>query len=86
MTYGNLPPILDDIRHPSFTQTDLSLMKKFRLWSEASFLQLRVEAENTFNQRGFGRYNTTIGTPDFGLITEAGNVERRMQVSARLVF
>ena len=85
-TYGTLPPILDNIRHPSFTQTDVSLMKKFRLWSEASFLQIRLEAENAFNQRGFGQYNTTIGTPDFGLITTAGNVERRMQVSARIVF
>lgn len=53
---------------------------------EGRFLQLRMEAVNALNQRAFGPYNTTMGTPYFGLITTAGNVERRMQVSARIVF
>ena len=46
-----------------------------------------VEAQNAFNQRGWGSYNTTIGNPYFGLIQSAGPYgPRLMQISARLFF
>jgi len=86
-TYGNLPPIFDNIRNPGNSKTDLALMKKFPIHGEARYLQLRLEAQNAFNQRGWGSYNTTIGDPHFGLITSAGPYgPRLMQISARLFF
>ena len=61
-------------------------MKRFLLPGEGHFLQIRGEASNAFNIRGFGSYGTTVGSDDFGIIQGAGNTERRMQISARLVF
>jgi hypothetical protein len=52
-----------------------------------------VEATNALNIRGTANYNTDVSSSDFGFITAAanngtiaGNQERRMQVSARIVF
>jgi hypothetical protein len=58
---GTLPDIFN-LRNPSFSQTDLSLMKKFRLHGEGQFIQVRVEALNALNQyaklNAQGRRNT----------------------------
>jgi hypothetical protein len=83
--YGNLPAAYGGIRQPGNFNTDLSLMKKFSL-GESRFIQIRGEASNAFNIRGYGPYNTTVGADGFGLITSAGNTERRLQLSARIVF
>lgn len=83
--YGTLPAVYGNIRQPGNFNTDLSLMKKFP-FGESRFVQIRGEASNAFNIRGAGSYNTTVGSDAFGLITSAGNVERRMQLSARIVF
>jgi hypothetical protein len=86
-TAGNLPPVDPSLRNPWNTQTNLSLMKDFYLFSEQKrYLQVRAEAQNAFNIRGFGRYDTQLGTPYFGLIQGAGNQERRIQLSARFIF
>ncbi|MCL4854237.1 MAG: TonB-dependent receptor, partial [Bryobacteraceae bacterium] len=86
-TYGTLPPIFGNLRHPGRANYDLSLMKAFYFSGERKqYFQLRMEGRNIFNIRGFGNYNTTIGTRDFGLITGAGNTERQIQLSARIVF
>jgi hypothetical protein len=61
-------------------------MKKFNLAGEKRFIQLRVEAINAFNIRGFGLYDSGEADAHFGLITSPGNVERHVQVSARIVF
>ncbi len=60
-------------------------MKRFN-FTEHSYLQLRVEAQNLFNVRGLGGYDTTFGDAHFGYITGAGNTPRIMQVSGRIVF
>jgi hypothetical protein len=61
-------------------------MKNFGLWREGTYLQFRVEAQNMFNIRGLGTYNTSVGSPDFGLITSSAQNPRNMQISARLFF
>ncbi len=86
MVAGNVPPIFPWIRNPGSLSYDGSLMKSFPLSGEGRFLQFRMEAENLFNQRGLGPYNTSVGDPYFGLITKAGQTPRTIQVSARLVF
>jgi Carboxypeptidase regulatory-like domain/TonB-dependent Receptor Plug Domain len=88
-TYGDVPAVLDGIRHPSSFGHDLSLAKKFPLFSAdgSRFLQFRMEAFNLFNMRGFGDYNTDPrDNLRFGLITGPRYTERRVQVSARIVF
>ena len=86
-TYGTLPPIFPNLRQPSNYNYDVSMMKSFYLTPErGTYLQLRLESSNFFNIRGFGNYNTTIGTRYFGMITDAGNSPRNIQMSMRLVF
>lgn len=86
--YGDVPGVYADIRQPSSWNNDLSLMKRFPFFSKDNerYLQFRVEANNVFNQRGFGDFNTQVGSGDFGLITGARYTERRIQMSARIVF
>jgi hypothetical protein len=85
LTYGNMGSIYPWIRNPGYLNYDASLMKRFN-FTEHSYLQLRVEAQNVFNIRGLGPYDTTFGDAHFGYITSAGNTPRIMQVSGRIFF
>ncbi len=85
LTHGSMGSIYPWIRNPGFFSYDASLMKSFK-FTERSYLQLRMEAENVFNIRGLGGYNTTFGDAYFGYITDAGNRPRRMQISGRIYF
>ncbi len=82
---GNLPPNDDTYRNPEYHQWDLSLMKNFA-FGASRFVQVRAEAQNLFNIRGFGPYNSQIGNANYGLITAAGNGPRQIQLSARVNF
>jgi hypothetical protein len=82
---GNLPPTDGAYRNPPFFQMDLSLMKNFPV-RENWYFQIRAEAQNAFNYRGFGNYNVSIGTANYGTITTAGNTPRQIQLSARFNF
>ena len=82
---GDLPPNSNDYRNPGNYQMDISLMKNFKI-REASYVQFRAEAQNAFNIRGFGAYNSQIGAVNYGLITAAGNVARQIQLSLRINF
>jgi len=65
----------------------MSLMKSFKLNSDGRrYLQFRMEGNNILNMRGYGPYNTQIGTLDFGLITSPGLPARTIQMSARILF
>jgi len=86
-TYGTLPPIFPNLRDPGVAQYDMSLMKSFKLNSDGRrYLQFRMEGNNILNMRGYGPYNTQIGTLDFGLITSPGLPARTIQMSARILF
>ena len=85
LTYGNMGFIYPWIRNPGYFNYDASLMKRFN-FTEHAYLQLRVEAQNVFNVRGLGPYDTTFGDAHFGYITAAGNTPRIMQVSGRVFF
>ncbi len=85
LTYGSMGSVFPWIRNPGYFNYDASLMKTFS-FTEHTYFQLRLEAENVFNIRGLGGYNTTFGDAYFGYITGAGNSPRRMQVSGRIYF
>jgi outer membrane receptor protein involved in Fe transport len=85
-TYGDAY-LIENIRHPSSFYHDLSLMKSFPIFGESRYLQIRLEARNLFNMRGFGDYNTNPADPNtFGLITRSRYDPRIMQISGRFVF
>ena len=87
LTPGNVPNIYPYIREPHSNSYDASLMKNFSIAREGKiYLQLRVEAQNVLNIRGLGPINTSIGGPDFGLITNSAQDPRQMQVSGRIFF
>jgi len=85
LTPGNMSYAFPWIRNPGNFNYDASLMKRFN-FTEHSYLQLRVEAQNAFNIRGLGTYDTNFGDAYFGYITGAGNTPRILQVSARIIF
>jgi hypothetical protein len=86
-TYGTLPPIFPNLRHPGSVNYNLSLAKAFYLSGDRdAYLQFRMEALNIFNIRGYGNYDSTVGSINFGYITTAGNSPRAIQMAARLVF
>ena len=59
-------------------------MKNFHFGSR--YLQIRAEAQNAFDIRGYGPVQSQIGNVNYGLITTAGNQPRQVQLSARFVF
>jgi len=85
LSYGNMGFVFPGIRNPGYWDYDASLMKRFML-KESSYLEMRVEAQNVFNIRGLGAYDTTFGDAHFGYITGAGNTPRILQVSGRILF
>jgi hypothetical protein len=84
--YGNVPATYPDIRQPSSWDHQLALMKSFPIFGESRYLQFRMEATNVFNMRGFGNFNTQVGSDDFGRIRGGRYQERRIQMSARFVW
>jgi Carboxypeptidase regulatory-like domain len=86
--YGDVPPAYGAFRNPGDFTSDLSLMKRFPMFSadEKRYLQFRAEAANAFNVAGLGNYNSSIHSSGFGTITSVVNAERHIQMSMKVVF
>jgi hypothetical protein len=63
---------------------DFSLIKNFA-FSEARYIQVRLETFNAFNQPNFGLPGHALGAPGFGVIT-AADPGRIIQFGLRAVF
>ena len=89
--YGDAPVF--PVRGPGQNNWDMTLMKQFRLWSEASKLQFRCEMYNAFNHAQFSSMDTSaVFDPSgqqvnstFGQITNARS-GRVIQLALRLQF
>ncbi len=81
-----LPTQFNNFRRDHTEQVDLSMGKKFGLWSEQRHLEMRFEAFNVSNRVTFGSPNTTATSTAFGTIATQANTPRRLQVGARLVW
>ncbi len=66
-TYGTFPR--NGLRSPGFINTDLALAKHFFLFGEKLDAELRGDAFNVFNHTNFDNPTTTIGSPQFGIIS-----------------
>jgi hypothetical protein len=81
-TFGNTPRNV--LRGPSFSQTDLALLKNIPLGGSVRF-QLRAEIFNLFNQVNYGNPGASFGAASFGRITTAGPM-RQIQLGGKVMF
>jgi len=72
-------------RAPGYNTLDLSLHKRFPLWSEASALELRVESFNTLNHVNYQAPDGIATDSTFGQITTAYPA-RELQGALKLIF
>jgi len=76
------------VRSPNYDTVDMSLHKRFVLWSEASALELRVDSFNTVNRANFQAPSDTnandVGST-YGQITTAYPA-RELQGAIKLIF
>jgi hypothetical protein len=70
-TFGDVPRTMGYLRSQGTINSDMTLQKYWRLWNEASRLQLRAEFFNLFNRTQFFAPGTTFGTSSFGVIPGA---------------
>lgn len=81
--YGNFGKNV--LSAPGVKNIDLSLFKKFE-FTERFSSELRIESFNTFNIINLGAPNTTVGDPNFGVITGVGAPPRVLQFGVKLGF
>jgi hypothetical protein len=73
-------------RGPSYFNTDLSLVKRFRIREKITF-SLRGEAYNLFNNVNFGTPGLNLQTPQtFGIISGTVGNPRILQTAMRIDF
>ena len=78
----------NSVRGPSYNTLDLSVHKRFRLWSESSSLELRVDSFNTLNHANYqapSDGNASDEGSTFGSITTAYPA-RELQGAFKLIF
>lgn len=84
-TFGNLGPVLPNIRTFGSINEDLSLVKRQRLWHESRTMEFRCDMFNAFNRHNLGGPNTDLTSVNFGKITSRGNA-RTIEFGFRLDF
>ena len=81
--WGNLGR--NSLRTPGFKNLDVSISRIFPIMEKAN-LQFRCDFFNITNSVMLGGPNSTLGNPNFGLITGVQNVARQIQFSMKLAF
>jgi hypothetical protein len=86
-TIGTAPRWVPNERFGALDNTDMSLMKTFDI-TERWKAVFQAEAFNVTNTPQYGRPNTTVGNPNFGVITgsAAGATPRNIQLALRILF
>ena len=82
-TFGNAGRNI--IIGPGAITADLGLLKSVPLWGEQKRIELRADFYNIFNRINLGSPGTTMGAPDFGMIT-APQPGRSIQLGAKVLF
>lgn len=85
-TFGNTGRTIPDARNPGLNSTDLSIMKNSFLGPEGKLrLQYRMEMFGAFNTPQWGAPGVQLGTPNFGVITNASGA-RVIQMALKLIW
>jgi hypothetical protein len=74
------------VRGPGLLQPDLAMHKQFRLWSEASKLEFRMEAFNAINRTNLGAPDGNRSNATFGTITSLAGPARQLQFGLKLYY
>lgn len=82
-TFGNAGR--NSLRGPGFWNLDFSVFRNFDI-VERLHLQFRGEFFNVFNHTNFANPGSTLGNPNFGVITSTANGPRTIQVALKLTF
>lgn len=85
-TYGSDSRTNPDVRGPSFTQLDLGLTKRAKMFHEAASLVFRAEAFNLLNTPHFAVPNLAANNSNFGQITDTTGTPRVLQFAVKLTF
>jgi hypothetical protein len=84
-TFGNEPRTDPVLRAAGIANYDFTVVKQTEL-SERIKLEFRAEFFNLFNRVQFADPGTTLGSPQFGIVTSAMNLPRLVQLGLRLSF
>lgn len=84
-TYGNVSPYIGTVRSPGMNNVNLTLSKNFR-FTERARLEFRASTFNLLNHPVFSAPNTTFGQADFGKVFNQANLNRQMELAAKIVF
>ncbi len=72
---------------PGIVSTDLSLQRNFRLpFREGAHVEFRAEGFNVFNTPQLGQPGATLGSPNFGVITDTARPNRQLQFGLKVLF
>jgi hypothetical protein len=82
-TFGNAGR--NTLRTDSLTNLDAAIFKRFP-FAEKRDIELRGEAFNTLNQPSFGYPGVTLGTAQFGKISNTRNSGRQIQLAVKIHF
>lgn len=84
-TFGNSSHYVSYLSNPGVANTDFSVFKQFAP-TENVHVQFRAEFFNLFNRVQFDGPNTSVTSPDFGVITSQANSPRQIQFALKLLF
>lgn len=82
---GDTPSVISDLRAPSFSMWDLSVMKDFRI-QERGVLQIRCETTNLLNHMNAAAPVVDMSKANLGLIEKAASGPRSLTLVARFTF
>ena len=87
-TFGNVGPVLPDVRNDRTKNVDAVLVKQFALniGDRIITTQFRSEFYNLFNRPQFGSPNGTITSQQFGQVTSQANSPRDLQFGLKVFF
>lgn len=86
-SFGNIPLVFPNLRHPGGFSTDATMFKNFYFSENRQrYVNVRLEALNLFNHPNFGPVNSDPDSPTFGGILGKIGDPRVMQIGLRLFF
>jgi hypothetical protein len=87
-TFGNVGPVLPDVRTAPTRNVDAVIVKNFKwVLSERSInVQFRSEFFNLFNHAQFGAPNGNPSSQSFGKVTTLANAPRDIQFALKILF
>lgn len=87
-TFGNIGPVLPDVRGDGIRNVDAVVVKNlaFTVREHLITAQFRAEAYNLFNRAQFSAPNGTVSSQSFGTVTAQANNPRDIQLGLKFKF